>query len=119
MDPGLRTEWEGKKNVLVTHPLDQGTGCVLSKSVEVPAGKKTVLHVVVGHDPQGDFDLIVRVDGKQIVRKPIGAKTATNHWVTEDVDLSDFAGKTVKIELVNQPTGWAYEAAYWAEISVR
>ena len=27
-------------------------------------------------------------------------------------------GKTVAIEILNQPTGWAYEAAYWGEIRV-
>jgi len=33
------------------------------------------------------------------------------------VDLSGFA-KKVKLELVNQPSGWAWEAAYWAAIQV-
>ena len=40
MDPGLRAEWAGKKNVLVTHPLDRDTGCVLSRTVIVPAGRQ-------------------------------------------------------------------------------
>jgi hypothetical protein len=48
----------------------------------------------------------------------VGPKTTTDHWLTEEVDLSEYAGRTVKLELVNQPTGWAYEAAYWAEIRV-
>ena len=33
-------------------------------------------------------------------------------------NLSKFAGQKVKIELVNQPTGWAFEAAYWSEIKL-
>ncbi len=119
MDPGLRAEWAGKKNVLVTHPLDQQTGCVLSRTVKIPAGKQTTLNLVVGHDPQGDFDLIVRADGKPLLRKAVSAKTATAHWLTESIALSQFAGKTVKLELVNQPTGWSYEAAYWASIDLR
>ncbi|MCX6903127.1 MAG: hypothetical protein NTW03_06535 [Verrucomicrobia bacterium] len=118
MDPGLRGEWAGRKNVLVTHPLDRNTGCVLSRTLEVPAGKKTALKVVVGHDPQGDFELIVRADGKEMLKKPVGAQTATAHWLSETLDLSAYAGKRVKMELVNQPTGWSYEAAYWAEIAV-
>ena len=36
-----------------------------------------------------------------------------------NVDLSPFAGRTVKLELVNEPTGWHFEAAHWAEISIR
>jgi hypothetical protein len=118
MDPGLREEWAGRKNVLATHPLDRNTGCVLSKAVQVPTGRRTTLNLVVGHDPQGDFELIVRADGKELLRKVVGPKTATAHWLTERIDLSPFAGKTVKVELVNQPNGWFCEAAYWAEIAL-
>jgi len=28
------------------------------------------------------------------------------------------AGKKVKLEVINQPSGWAFEAAYWARIAV-
>lgn len=120
MDPGPRAEWSGRKNVLVTHPLDENTGCVLSKNVKVPARKKTTLRLVVGHDPQGDFDLIVRANGKELLRKPVSKATATSDpWLVQEVDLSGFAGKqAVKIEIVNQPSGWSFEAAYWAEIAV-
>jgi len=119
MDPGLRAEWQGRRNVLCTHPLDRDTGCLLTRTIEVPSGKKTALRVVVGHDPQGDFDLIVRAEGRQLVRKPVSQSTVTDgHWLTETIDLSAFAGKQVKLELVNQPSGWSNEAAYWAEIAV-
>ncbi len=119
MNPGLRAEWQGRKQVLVTHPLDQETGCVLSRTVDVPAGKKTQLRLVVGHDPQGDFELIVRVDGTPVVRKAVSRATVTEgHWLNETVDLTPSAGRRVKLELVNQPSGWAYEAAYWAELAI-
>lgn len=29
------------------------------------------------------------------------------------VDLSTYTGKAVLMELVNQPTGWSWEAGYW------
>jgi hypothetical protein len=74
--------------------------------------------LIVGHDPQGDFDLIVRIGNQQVLRKPVGPQTATDGWLAEEIDLSPYAGKEVKIQLVNQPTGWAFEAAYWAEIAV-
>ena len=120
MSPGLRDDWGGKKNVLVTHPLNRDTPCVLSKTVDVPAGRKTTLHLVVTHDPQGDFDLIVKAGGKQLLRKSVDdSSAATGGWLVADIDLTPMAGKPVKLELVNQPTGWSYEAAYWAEIAVR
>jgi len=118
MDPGLKEQEMGKSNVLVTHPLDRRTGCQLSRQTKLPAGKKTTLRLTVGHHPEGDWDLIVAVDGKEIVRKPVSEETAPDGWMQTKVDLSDFAGKEVKLELINQPTGWKFEAGYWAEISL-
>ena len=120
MEPGLRAEWGGRKNVLMTHPLNRDTACVPSKKVEVPAGKKTVLHIVVANDPRGDFDLLVRADGKELLKKTVAVNSAdaNDKWLTEDVDLSALAGKSAAVEIVNQPTGWTFEAAYFAEIKI-
>jgi len=116
MDPGLYPELGGRKDVLVTHPLDRETGCVLSRKVRIPSGKRTTLRLVVGHYPQGDWDLLVRADGRELLRKTVSKDTAADGWMEVRVDLSSFAGKTIKLELVNQPTGWSWEAAYWGEI---
>lgn len=119
MDPGLRDELRGRRNVLVTHPLNPEIGCVISRTVKLPVNKDASLRLVVGHDPRGDWDLIVRVDEKELLRRTIGPQTTTVGWTDVVVDLSPYAGRTVKIELVNEPTGWRFEAAYWAEISLR
>lgn len=118
MDPGFRAEERGRKNVLVTHPLDRETPCVLSRKIEVPAGKRTTLRLTVGHHPDGDWDLIVRADMRQLLRQTVGKITAINGWMDISVDLSGYAGKTVLIELYNQATGWSWEAGYWARIAV-
>jgi hypothetical protein len=120
MNPGLQPEYAGKKNVLLTHPLDVNTGCVLSKTVNVPTGKRTTLRLVVAHDARGDFDLIVRAGGKELLRKPVNKTTATDGlWLVQEVDLSPFAGRAdLKLEVINQPSGWMYEAAYWTEIAI-
>jgi hypothetical protein len=119
MDPGLKDQFGGKKDVLCTHPLNRDTGCTLSRKIDVPEGRKTTLAIVVGHDPRGDFDLIVKADGKELLRKPVGKDTAKDGWLQTEVDLSSYAGKTVNLELVNQPSGWSWEAAYWAKIAVQ
>ncbi len=116
MNPGLRNSELGKKNVLVTHPLDQTTGCKLFKEVSLPAGKKSALRLTVGRHPEGDWLLIVTAGGKEVLRKPIDKQTAPDGWTVVEVDLCDFAGEKVKLELINQPTGWRYEAGYWADI---
>ena len=118
MNPGFLAEWAGKKNVLMTHPLDRNTGCVLSKKVKIPSGQKTKLHLVVGHHPEGDWTLLVKADGKELLRTSVGKETAENGWMQTDVDLSDYAGKEVKLELVNKASDWKFEAAYWAKIEL-
>ncbi len=118
MGPGLLSEWNGKKNVFLTHPLMELVGCVLSRKVAIPQGKRTTLRLVVGHHPDGDWQLIVKANGDERLKQTIGKDTAPGGWKTIEVDLSDYVGKTVNLELVNQPTGWMCEAAYWAEISL-
>ncbi len=118
MDPGLHESWAGKKNVFVTHPLDRNTGCTLWRKLALPTEKKCVLRLVVGHHPEGDWTLLVKLDGRQILQKTIGPQTCTKGWTTVEVDLSPYAGKEVLVELVNQPSGWHCEAGYWAEIAI-
>jgi hypothetical protein len=118
MDPGLRAEYRGKKNVLMTHPLNRETGCILSRKVEIPAGKKTTLRLVVAPDSRGDWTLLVKAGGERILKKKISGETASNGWVEVEADLSGRAGKSVKLELVNQADDWQFEAGYWAEISL-
>ena len=119
MDPGLKDEVRGKRNVLVTHPLSETVGCVLSRTVELPANRVSTLRLVVGNDPRGDWDLIVKANGKQLLRKTIGPQTTTVGWTEVSVNLSPYSGQTVKLELINEPTGWRFEAAHWAEISLQ
>ncbi len=116
MDPGLKEELRGRKSVLVTHPLSETVACVLSRTVTLPPNRDSTLKLTVGHDPRGDWDLIVRADGEQLLRKTIGPDTTTVGWTEVTVDLSKYAGRQVRLELINEPTGWRYEAAYWAEI---
>jgi hypothetical protein len=118
MNPGLRAEWGGKKNVLLTHPLSRTVGCILSKKVKIPAGKKTMLHLVVGHHPEGDWTLLVKADGKELLKKSVGGETAESRWIEIDLPLTEYAGKEIKLELVNKASEWKFEAAYWAKIEL-
>jgi hypothetical protein len=118
MQPGLYDEWNGRRNVLVVHPLKQGVGCFLSRQVKLAAGKKWDLRITVGHNPSGDFDLLVRANGKQLLRQTVGKETAKGGWLDVVVDLSRYAGKTAMLEIVNEPTGWMGEAAYFARIEI-
>ncbi|HNR99491.1 MAG TPA: ADP-ribosylglycohydrolase family protein [Planctomycetota bacterium] len=118
MDPGLRPELRGKKNVLLTHPQSRTVPCALSREASIPAGVKTRLVLEVGHHEEGDWELVVKADGVTLFQGTIGKDTAKNGWRTVAVDLSAYAGKTVRLELLNQANGWAWEAGYWASIAL-
>ena len=118
MAPGLRGEALGRKNVLVTHPFSTETPCVLRRAAAIPAGKKTHLRLIVSHAPRGDWQLAVKVAGKELLTRVIGKSTTEEGWATLTVDLSAYAGKSVEIALENRANGWSWEAGYWAGIAI-
>jgi len=116
-DPGIHAEVRGRKNVLVTHPLSEAFGCVLSRQMEIPEGK-TTLRLVVGHNEAGDWTLIVKANNEELLHSTVGPKTAKDGWMKVDVDLSRYAGQEIKLELVNKASDWHDEAGYWAKIKI-
>ncbi len=119
LEPGLHDKKRGKSNVYVTHPGLDKTDCVLSKTITVPAGKKTTLKLTVSHHPNGDWELIVRADDKELSKKIISKDTvADDGWLDIEVDLSEFTGKKIKLELVNHANDWNHESAFWSKIKI-
>ncbi len=114
MKPGLREEWQGRSNVLVTHPRSREIPCVLSRRVEIPAGRKSALRFAVTNHPKGDWTLVVRVNGGEVLKKSI----EDSEWQEFRIDLTKHAGATVNMELENRASGWAFEAAYWDGIEL-
>jgi len=107
----------GRENVLVTHPLSEAFGCELSRQMKVPEGK-TTLRLVVGHHEAGDWTLIVKANNAELLHSAVGPETAKDGWMKVDVDLSEYAGREIKLELVNKASDWQDEAGYWAKIEV-
>jgi hypothetical protein len=116
MSPGIRDEL-GKKNVLVTHPLSETMPCILGRRVDIVPDKKTTLHLVVGHHPEGDWLLSVTAN-RELVHKVIGKETAPDGWTSIDVDLSEYAGEIITLQLINAIHGGRNGAAYWARIEI-
>lgn len=120
MDPGLRESYRGRQDVLMTHPLDRETPCVLTRIIDVPKDKMATLKLLVTHHDKGDWDLIIRVNGSEQKRITVGKETmGSDGWLEVQFDLSPFAGsKNVKIDLENSANGWAWEAGYWGKIEI-
>ena len=119
MEPGLLPKYRGKKDVLLTHPKKRGVPCFLVREVEIPAGQTTRLNLSVSHHEAGDWDLIVKINGEELKRQSIDKNSVDSKgWADFSIDLSKYAGKKVKIELLNQPSDWICEAGYWAKIEL-
>jgi arylsulfatase A len=114
MKPGLRKEWQGRSNVLLTHPRSKDVPCILTRSFEVPAEKKNALQFAVNNHPKGNWTLVVRIDGDEVLEKSI----EDSSWQEFRFDLTKHAGETVRIELENRASDWSFEAAYWNRIEL-
>lgn len=114
----LLAEHLGRPVVVRTHPVSREQPCVLTRSVDLPADCRATLVIDASHDPQGDWTLIVRVNGQVVHESVIGAEGAPN-WQTIVLDLSPFAGRTVDLQLENHANGWSWEFAYWGRVAVR
>lgn len=114
MNPEFRAVERGKENVLLSHPLDRNTPCLLSRPYAVKSGKKTSLSLTVTNHPGYDWLLKIRVNGSVQLEKTIQG----DQWQNVDFDLTPFAGNTIQLELENMPNGWAFEAGYWSRIEI-
>ena len=66
----------------------------------------------------GDWKLIVRAEDKVVHESIVGPKTTEKEWARVEVDLSEFAGRNIQLQLLNQPTGWMNEWAYWGKVEL-
>lgn len=120
MQPGLREQYKGKENVMLTHPLSREMPCVLTMERDIPTGKKTVLKTCVTHHDGGDWVLVIRVNGSVQKMVTVGKESVgEDGWLEVDFNLTPFAGnKNIKIDLENKANGWSWEAGYWKELRI-
>jgi hypothetical protein len=114
---GLHNELLERENVLTTHPESEEAPCTLFKRVKIPGGK-TQLQLTVGHIEMLDWLLIVKADGKELLKTVVGSDTAEDGWRDITVDLSAYADSDVMLELLNASNDWAFEIACWAKIAI-
>jgi hypothetical protein len=120
---GLRKECQGRKDVFVTVPPDAANPCVLRKKIDVPAGEDTILQIVVGThkspDQEGDWQLIVRADGKELLKRNVRDKFSRDGWITINVNISEWAGRQAAVELEHRATGDYIWQGYWGRIATK
>lgn len=115
--PRRLVEYEGRGNVLMTHPVDREKVAALERLIEVPTGMKTTLTLNVAAHEQGDWELHVLANG-ELLRKEVIGRTG-ERWKKVQVDFSAYAGKKVQVRLENCANDWAWEFGYWGEIELK
>ncbi len=123
--PGYSTQKCGEGGVAVTldyhgrpalrtHPVSQNVPCVLTSKMSLPTGGKIKLRLVVASHEEGDWTLVVNVNGETMSQSVIGRSDAGKvEWREVSIDLSQFSGQAVTIDLLNKANGWSYEFGYW------
>jgi putative heme-binding domain-containing protein len=113
--PSRVSEFHGRKNVLMTHPMDRNTPSALERTVRVPTQGAVLRFAVAAHD-QGDWELRVQ-GGGQLIQRLVVDRTGPR-WKEVTVDLTRFAGKEVVMRLENAANDWNYEFAYWSALEL-
>jgi hypothetical protein len=101
---GLKHDIDGRSQVLLTRSGDW-MPCTLANRVTLPGKQSPVLRLEAGRFNQGEWLLVVRAAGEELLRQPVDRQTAPDNWLQVAVDLEKFRGETVWLEVSNHPSG--------------
>ena len=101
---------EGRAAVRV-HPISRDEPCVLTGNLQIPESGRSFLMLDVGHHPEGDWQLMVKVNGTFANKTFI----KSGPWQTVRIDVSKYAGQNVKVAIeCHDLSRWYYEFAYFS-----
>lgn len=112
--PGLKDDMLGRKGVFVTTPLAAEVPCRLMFTTDLAASGGAKLRMVVASHPEGAWELIVRANSVELMRK----RVAGGGWQEFTVDLARFRGEQIHLELLNGAAGSPHPEAYWGEVEL-
>jgi len=110
----LIDQHQARVAVIRTHPVDQATPTVLRRKVKLPAAGKVHLLLGVSHHQEGDWQLIVKANRKTLKDILVSPESCQDGWLDLSIDLSEFAGQEVLLELENRANDYAFEFAFWS-----
>lgn len=120
MNPGYHQQYGTEFDVLITHPLNAETPCVLSWQGLIPSGNPMLQLRVAASDYAEDADWMLRVRiNEQVVNEQIVQNNPNEvTWRNINLDLSSYAGQNATIQLENLVGISRYPAAAWKTISI-
>ncbi|MGC1275617.1 MAG: hypothetical protein WBC44_18060 [Planctomycetaceae bacterium] len=121
----LLDEYRGRRNVLRTHPEgDEAKQAVrLTAAIALPEGKTSRLALsvsqhAVNEKEQKTWDLQVFANGREVLSRTIDHAATNGDWLDLTVDLAEFAGRPVRLELRQKSGGRDSPFAYWHNVRV-
>lgn len=110
---------EGKSLILMVHPLNEQTPCVLSRKFKVAATGGAALVFAAASNaakPEvADVAVSVKVDGQPVANEVVAAAAG---WKEFNLDLAAHAGKEITVEIVVAAGGksaWEWEHCFLAD----
>jgi len=116
MEPGLRAEWNERKNVLLLHPVSHEKPAAVEATLQVPDTAAPHLVLEAASSEKGDCLLRLLVDGaleQETLLKSEGA------WQTYKLDLAKFRGKEIRLRLEVAANDWAWEGAHLGKLDLK
>jgi putative heme-binding domain-containing protein len=114
--PAKYPSFNGRANVLMTHPYDSKTPAAIVRPYVPALGRKTVLSFLAASHAKGDWELRVVVDGETLHKQVVGHDKEP--WTAVRIDLSAYAGRRIVLRLENAANDWNYEFGYWADLKI-
>ena len=114
--PAKLTEFHGRQNVLMTHPVSRDQASSLERIFEVPK-EGVVLHFAAAAHEQGDWEMRVVVNDRLFFKQVI--LNTGQRWKTFDLSLNRWAGQPVKLRLENAANDWNFEFGYWSDLELK
>jgi hypothetical protein len=97
---GLKQDIGGRSQALL-FSAGSWMPCTLAKRAALPAERSQVLRLEAGWFDQAKWTLVVRADGRELLRQAVNRETAPDHWLKLNVDLAPFKGKTIWLDVSN------------------
>ncbi|HTI50510.1 MAG TPA: PQQ-binding-like beta-propeller repeat protein, partial [Planctomycetaceae bacterium] len=113
---GFRAEFQQQQEVLATlaepeHPL------VFTHELRIEPGRRPRLVVMAGHESTEKWTLRIHTGGRVILAAPVDSKAVRNNWGRWEVDLSEFAGQSIRV-VVEQHCTEKPAWAFWKQLEI-
>jgi hypothetical protein len=113
------TTWKGKEGVVVTYMLNGKRGAMVSfDNFLENEGKKYFLEFSVSHEDGGSWDLSVNINENEWLKESINSESCFNGWKDYKIDISEFAGTDIVVELKQEFGGNESSAAFWHGVKI-